>query len=69
MLYKAALREAVAVVTEEGAEAPTTFNPNAPHPYALALGVLSVQKVRTKKELLSLLGIFMVTSKQCLTSW
>ena len=45
MLYKAALREAAAVVSEEDERPPATFNPNAPHPYTLALGVLSVQKV------------------------
>lgn len=45
MLYKAALREAAAVVSEEDEGPPAAvFNPNAPHPYTLALGVLCVQK-------------------------
>ena len=42
MLYKAALKETKAVDTEaKSEEAP-------PHPYLLALGVLSIQKVRRR---------------------
>lgn len=49
LLYKAALQE-VAAMQESGGSSDETeehagFNPNAPHPYQLALGVLCVQKV------------------------
>jgi len=50
LLYKAALQEVVAMQESGGSSDETeehagyAFNPNAPHPYQLALGVLCVQK-------------------------
>ena len=52
LLYKAALREVVAIQDTDGSppegeeqSAAVPFNPNTPHPYQLALGVLCIQKV------------------------
>ena len=52
LLYKAALREVVAIQDTDGPppegeehSATVPFNPNMPHPYQLALGVLCIQKV------------------------
>ena len=52
LLYKAALREVVAIQDTDGSppdgeeqSATVPFNPNTPHPYQLALGVLCIQKV------------------------
>ena len=45
MLYKAALKDTAASgesTEEEGSDSPDT---SAPHPYHMALGVLSLQKV------------------------
>ena len=54
LLYKAALKEATAMQSEDSSgddaekQRPAmTFDPQAPHPYLLALGVLSVQRVWT----------------------
>ena len=48
MLYKAALSDATAASSQDSNSDGTglaPLNPNAPHPYVLALGVISVQKV------------------------
>ena len=52
LLYKAALREVAAIQDTDGSppegeeqSGTVPFNPNTPHPYQLALGVLCIQKV------------------------
>ena len=57
MLYKAALKETRTGETDsKTSPAAATGQPpeDLPHPYLLALGVLSVQKVRTLTELLAI---------------
>ena len=60
LLYKAALREVVAIQDTDGSppegdeqSGTVPFNPNTPHPYQLALGVLCIQKVLFPYQFLS----------------
>ena len=50
MLYKAALKDTTSASAESNEEmdGPSPANTNAPHPYFMALGVLSIQKVTVK---------------------